>query len=329
MPIARTTSGKQFAVADGESLLDGALRAHLTLAYSCRTGRCGTCKGRVRNGSTTALHDELGLSPTEREAGWVLTCVRSASTDLEIEVDDLGDVQLAPARTLPCRIQTLQRVAPDVMQVTLRLPPNSRFSFQAGQYLEAIGPNGVRRSYSIANAPVPDGRLELHIRHVDGGAMSRYWFGQAQANDLLRLNGPLGTFFLREAPGLDLVFLATGTGIAPIKALLEHLAQQPEPPRSISVYWGGRVEADHYWDVRTPPVRHEFIPVLSRAGAAWQGARGHVQDVMLQRSHAWERTRVYACGYDAMIQSAREQLLAAGLSERHFYSDAFVCSARA
>lgn len=327
MPTVRTTSGKQFDITVGESLLDAALRAHITLPYSCRTGRCSTCKGRVKSGHTTSLRDELGLTDEERSAGWVLTCVRSAESNVEIEVEDLGDVHLADPRTLPCRIQALEKVSPDVLKVTLRLPPNSRFTFQPGQYIDVIGPGGVRRAYSIANAPTPQEHLELHIRQVEGGAMSRYWFEQAKANDLLRLHGPLGTFFLRDIAGLDLVFLATGTGIAPIKALLEQLAQQPDRPASLSVYWGNRFEADHYWDASLPQAGQRYVPVLSRPASSWSGARGHVQDVALQTSHDWARTRVYACGYDAMIHSARDQLVAAGLAEQHFHSDAFVCSA--
>ncbi|MET0333182.1 MAG: FAD-binding oxidoreductase [Rhizobacter sp.] len=329
MPTARTTSGKQFDVTDGEALLDAALRAHVTLAYSCRTGRCSSCKGKVKSGSTTALHDELGLTAEERAAGWVLTCVRTATSDVELEVEDLGNVELATARTLPCRIQTLEKVTPDVLKVTLRLPPNSRFAFQAGQYIDVIGPGGVRRSYSIANAPATQDHLELHIRHFDGGEMSRYWFEQAKANDLLRLHGPLGTFFLREIEGVHLVFLATGTGIAPVKAMLERLAQQDQRPASVTVYWGNRVEADLYWDATSPPAGQRYVPVLSRAGADWAGARGHVQNVMLQTPHDWPHTRVYACGYDAMIHSARDALVAAGLDGHHFHSDAFVCSASA
>jgi CDP-4-dehydro-6-deoxyglucose reductase, E3 len=329
MPIARTTSGKQFDVSDGESLLDAALRAHVTLAYSCRTGRCSTCKGKVKRGDTTVLHDELGLTPDERADGWVLTCVRAATSDVEIEVEDLGNAHLADPRTLPCRIHALAKVSHDVLKVTLRLPPNSRFTFQPGQYIDVIGPGGVRRAYSIANAPAPNEHLELHIRQVEGGVMSRYWFEQAKPNDLLRLHGPLGTFFLRDVAGLDLVFLATGTGIAPVKALLEQVAQQAEKPASLAVYWGNRVEGDHYWDVNLPQAGQRYVPVLSRAGSGWAGARGHVQDVMLQTPYRWEQTRVYACGYDAMIHSAREQLVAAGLAEHHFHSDAFVCSASA
>jgi len=331
MSLIQTSSGKSFAAEQGETLLDAALRAKVTLAYSCRTGRCGTCKGQVRAGSTVAMHDELGLSDLERSSGWILTCVRSAASSVDLEIEDLGDVQLFPAKTMPCRIQVLERLSVDVVKVTLRLPPTANFSFHPGQYIDVIGHGGLRRSYSIANAPAPQKNIELHIRQVPGGAMSAYWFGQAKVDDLLRLHGPLGTFFLREVEGMDLTFLATGTGIAPVKSMLESLAQRgmQSAPRSITVFWGGRVPHDVYWNPAETGVSHQFIPVLSRSSSEWSGARGHVQQALLAQTREWSRTVVYACGSEAMIHDARQQLVAVGLNERRFYSDAFVCSAAA
>jgi CDP-4-dehydro-6-deoxyglucose reductase len=331
MSLVQTSSGRSFAVEQGETLLDAALRAKVTLPYSCRTGRCGTCKGQVRAGSTIAIHDELGLSGYERASGWILTCVRSAASNVELEIEDLGGVQVFAAKTVPCRIQGLERLSVDVIKVILRLPPNADFNFHPGQYVDVIGRGGTRRSYSIANAPSPEKQIELHIRQVPGGAMSVYWFEQAKVNDLLRLNGPLGTFFLRDVEGMDLTFLATGTGIAPVKSMLESLARRGSlpAPRSISVYWGGRVAHDVYWDPAETGVKHRFVPVLSRSGGEWSGARGHVQQALLSQTRDWERTAVYACGSEAMIHDARQQLVGAGLNERRFYSDAFVCSATA
>lgn len=329
MPFVTISSGNRFAAQDGETLLDAALRAGVSLQYSCRTGRCSTCKAQVPSGSTLALHDETGLDSAEREAGWILSCVRTATTDVRLDVQDLSGVRLYPARTWPCRIQALRRPAADVLEVVLRLPPTSDFSFHPGQYIEIIGPGGARRSYSVANAPAADKLIELHIRQVGGGAMSRYWFDNAQVNDLLRLHGPLGTFFLRAIAGRDLVFLATGTGIAPVKAMIEGLAALPqaERPDSVTAYWGGRTVADLYWNPGDIEVEHRFVPVLSRAGDEWHGARGHVQHILLADAPALHRTVVYACGSDAMIHGAREALLAAGLAAANFHSDAFVCSA--
>ena len=322
------SSGKHFESASTESLLVAAARAGISMAYSCKTGRCSTCKCKVLRGSTTALQDETGLDEAEKAQGWILGCVRAAASDVVIEAEDLGGVALPVAKTLPCRISNLAVLAPDVLQVHLRLPPTADFNFMPGQYVDIIGTGGIRRSYSVANASLADKILELHIRAVNGGAMSQYWFNQAKANDLLRLNGPLGTFFLRETADIDLVFLATGTGIAPVKAILESLpALAPaQQPRSVTVVWGGRHAADLYFDIGALPGVHRLIPVLSRADTEWTGARGHVQDVLLEHKPDLSNATVYACGSDAMIHSARTALLAVGLTGRRFYADAFVCS---
>ena len=223
------------------TLLDAALRADVPLAYSCRTGRCGTCKGRLCRGSTATLHDELGLTASEREAGWVLTCVRTALSEVELDIEDLGNLKLAAPRTLPCRIRALDRLAADVLKVVLRSPAGQRVQLSARPVHRRDWPwRPAAQLQRRQRAGSPIKQLELHIRRVDGGAMSDYWFGAAKLNDLLRLHGPLGTFCLRDVAGADLVFLATGTGIAPVKAMLEGLDMQAAAPRSVTVYWGGR-----------------------------------------------------------------------------------------
>jgi len=329
MPLIRTASGRAFPAHDNESLLDAALRADITLPYSCHTGRCSTCKARVTSGSTSCLRDEPGLTQEEVRDGWILTCVRAATSDVSLDVQDLTGVHMPPARTLPCRISVLELVAEDVLRVVLRMPPASDLKYLPGQYVDIIGHEGIRRSYSLANAPRLDKTIELHIRKTPGGVMSEYWFERAQLNDLLRLHGPLGTFFLRDIEGAELVFLATGTGIAPVKAMLEGLTSGTglPAPQSVSVFWGGRQPQDVYW---TPSAEHrvdEFVPVLSRANEGWSGSRGHVQQAFMARRPNLANVRVFACGSDAMIHDARRELVAAGLNEHHFHSDAFVCSA--
>jgi CDP-4-dehydro-6-deoxyglucose reductase len=327
MTVIRISSGKDFESAEGESILNAALRSGIVFPYSCRNGRCGTCKGRLISGSTTILQDELGLSAHQSRDGWILTCARSARSAVQLEIEDLSEFQMFAAKTLPCRIQRLDFIGDDVLRAFLRLPPATKFEFYPGQYVDIIGHAGVRRSYSIANVPQSEMTLELHVQRVPGGAMSEYWFERAKTGDLLRLYGPLGTFLLREVQGQDLVFLATGTGIAPVKAILEGLAQNVQlKPRSIAVYWGGRAREDLYWDVSIEGLAHDFIPVLSRADGQWRGARGHVQHAFLSDARELERAVVYACGSNAMIQDARETLIAAGLQGRHFFSDAFLPS---
>lgn len=321
-----------FEAGDDETLLDAAIRAGTVLAYSCRTGRCGTCKCRITSGDTHALLAEAGLSDAERAAGWVLSCARTATSDVALQADVLPGVVLPAPRLLPCRIASLDKLAPDVLQLRLRLPPNARFSWLAGQSVDVIGAGGLRRSYSIANAPAEGGLVELQIRQVPGGEMSGYWFERAQANDLLRLHGPLGTFVLREGMPQDLILLATGTGMAPVKALLERLAQDAERAarfRSVRVYWGGRTPPDLYWHPASVGDWVQYTPVLSRADAVWTGARGHVQDVALAHLPDLANTTVMACGSEAMTIQARAAFVAAGLAPAQFLSDAFVCSAAA
>lgn len=325
----KLSNGREFTATENDSLVDAALSVGITLPHSCKTGRCSTCKCKVLQGETIALQIEIGLTDTEKAEGWILSCVRSAQTDVTLEVEDLGNVVLPPSKTLPCRISSIDQLATDVVRIMLRLPPTTNFRSIPGQYIEVIGPGGVRRSYSLANANTADKTLELHIRAVDGGVMSDYWFKHAKANDLLRLNGPLGTFFLRGLDKLHLVFLATGTGIAPVKAMLESLTHiAPEhAPQSVTVFWGGRTAEDLYFDPQVIPAGHRFVPVLSRAAAGWAGVSGYVQNALLATQSDLARTAVYACGSDSMIRSAKASLLAAGLPDNRFFADAFVPSA--
>jgi len=321
---------KSFTATAGISILDAARAAGIVLEHSCRTGRCGTCRTQVLEGNTTTLLAEAGLNAQDRDAGWVLSCARSATSDLRLGSEDLGALAGIVPRTLPCRIHSLERLAPGVLKVLLRLPPNAQFRYLSGQHINVIARDGTRRSYSVANAchaGAPVGMLELHIRRVDGGAMSRYWFDEARPADLLRFEGPLGTFYLRECAGQDLIFLATGTGIAPILAMLAELGQRPggRQPRTVTLLWGGRTPQDLYLKPELPGLN--YVPVLSRTG--WPGATGHVQDALLQSTPALADCMVYACGSLAMTDGARAAMHKAGLPSGRFHADAFVSSAAA
>lgn len=317
---------KQFKGPPTLSLLDAARAAGLVLDHGCRTGRCGSCRVQVLSGRTQTLIEDTLLSDEERAAGWVLSCACAAASDLSLDVEDLGAAAALTVKTLPARIASLGRVAEDVICLNLRLPPGSRLDYLPGQYIDVIGPGGVRRSYSLAAAPREDAQLALHVRRVEGGVMSAYWFERAALNDLLRLEGPHGSCFLRKVAGRDLVFLATGTGIAPLKAMLESLCALPaaQQPRSLHLLWGGRVPADHYWTPAAMPAWFRYTPVLSRADTAWTGARGHVQDVLLAQTPDLRGVAAYACGSPAMVEAARRQLCAAGMAPRDFHADAFV-----
>jgi CDP-4-dehydro-6-deoxyglucose reductase len=328
MVLVTTTSGISFPQLEQDTILSAAEKSGIVLGYSCRNGRCSTCKFKVISGDTIPLVDEIGLSQKEKDSGWILSCARSATSNLEIEIDDLGDLILPKPTLFPCRINSIDKASKHVVRVCLRLPPTSRFNILPGQYVDIIGPAGVRRSYSVANH-INDNILEFHIGEVDSGYLSDYWFGKAKINDLLRLNGPLGTFFLRSIKEQDVVFLATGTGVAPIKAMLESikLLAPEDLPKSLTVFWGGRTLDDLYFDPSAGHKLLRYVPVLSRSTADWEGQQGYVQDAFLNENPELSNFVVYACGSDKMIRSSREILVKSGLSEKKFFSDAFLPSA--
>lgn len=322
-------TGTSYDAGVGVSILEAAEAAGLHLPHSCRSGRCSSCKCKIV-GETEVLLAETGLNEAEKAEGWVLACVRTALEDVAVDIHEIDGTRFSKPRMVPAKIDALEMLSVDVMRVRLRLPPGTRFDYVAGQNVEVVGKGGLRRSYSLARR-ADGGLLELHIRRVEGGAMSAYWFGEAKVNDLLRIHGPLGTFCLRHGPKTTVVFLATGTGIAPVIAMLEELAAQPEAerPAKVAVYWGGRCTRDLYCDPASHFDAAVVVTTISRAEEAWGGARGYVQDHALAAIAELgdpSNVQVYACGSYAMIRSARVAMEAAGVPESGFYSDAFVAS---
>ena len=328
MSTVTLSNERTFSCEPGVTLLDSAKKHGVILEYSCRSGRCGVCKAHVVGDTEVIHHDESVLSAEDVESGYILTCCRTALSDVRLNIEDLGLFANLKSKTLPCRVDSFRRLADDVVEVILRLPPKDPLSYLSGQYVDVIGKSGVRRSYSIANTPRQDGKLELQIRRVEGGVMSQYWFEELASNDLLRLEGPQGTFALRNTTPTNLVFLATGTGIAPVKAILEQLKADPElvAGKKVWVYWGGRHAQDIYWTPELGSLPIAFMPVLSRPDSGWEGRTGYVQDVLVHDGIDLADAVVYACGSEHMIHSAKEKLLAFGLPHKNFYSDAFVSS---
>lgn len=327
MPTVTLSNARSFAADPAVSILDAARAGGVTLEYSCRTGRCGICKAPVVSGETAALRVEESLTAEDAADGLILTCCRAATGDVVLDVEPLDRLAGLETRTMPARIVSLDWPAPDIVKVVLKTPPASPMRFLPGQYVDVIA-GGVRRSYSLANAPRDDALLELIVKRYPGGALSDYWFGRAQPNDLLRIEGPFGTFFLRDEGPTDIVFLATGTGIAPVKALLEELAvDRPRAARHrLRVFWGNREAESFCWDPVGLGLDIGFHHLLSGADTGWPGARGYVQEAAIRDGIDPHDTVVYACGSSAMIASARAAMLALGLPPRRFFSDAFVSS---
>ena len=232
-------SGNVFDVPEGDTILAAGLTAGFHLPYGCRNGACGSCKGKLLAGEIDyGKYQHTALSADERAAGYALFCVAKPLTDVTIESREIAAVKDIVVKKLPCRVNKLERVADDVMLVHLKLPANERLQFLAGQYIEFILKDGARRSFSMANPPHDDEFLQLHVRHVPGGSFTEHVFKTMKERDILRFEGPLGSFFLHESDK-PIVFVASGTGFAPIKAIIES-AFKHGIERPMTLYWGAR-----------------------------------------------------------------------------------------
>jgi CDP-4-dehydro-6-deoxyglucose reductase len=329
-------SEHSFDCDDDETVLAATMRADLMIPYGCRNGACGTCKSRVLEGVVDYGQYQPGtLTDVEKKQGYALLCVARAKTDLAIEVREVrkaGDIRI---RKLPCRIEKIDKVAADVAIVSLKLPANDRLQYLAGQYVDFLLKDGRRRSFSIATAPEDDALLDLHVRHVPGGYFSGQLFNEFKGREILRIEGPLGNFFLREDSDKPIILVAGGTGFAPIKAVIEH-AFHHGTDRQMVLYWGVRSRADLYLpDLPAEWQRHHsnfsFIPVLSDPlpDDRWPGRTGFVHKAVMTDFVDLSGYQVYACGGPAMIDAARREFSGLRrLPPDAFYADSFTYAAQ-
>ena len=323
-------SGHTFIAEDDETILAAALRLGFMLPYGCRNGACGSCKGTVLSGAIDyGEYQSSALTDTDLAAGKALFCVACATSDISIECREVGAAKDIQIKTMPCRVHKLEKLGHDVMGLQLKLPASERMQFLAGQYIDILLKNGKRRSFSLANAPHDDAFLQLHIRHVGGGEYTEHVFNHMKEKDILRIEGPLGNFFLREDNNKPIIFIAGGTGFAPIQSMLAH-ALYHHLDREMVLYWGARQLRDLYlpqvashWQQENP--NFTFIPVLSAPAAAdaWLGRHGLVVDAVMQDFPHLSGYQVYVCGAPAMVEAARIACLAHELAENDFFADAF------
>jgi CDP-4-dehydro-6-deoxyglucose reductase len=326
-------SGHSFACADGDTVLVSAMAADLMLPYGCRNGACGTCKGRILEGEVDyGPYQATTLTDDEKRTGLALFCCAKPLTDLVLEINEVrraGDIRI---RKLPCRIETIDKPAPDVAIVKIKLPANERLQFLPGQYIDLLLKDGRRRSFSLATPPHDDGLLELHVRHVPGGFFTNQLFGEFKGREILRFEGPLGTFFLREDSDKPIILVAGGTGFAPIKGIIEHaLHHQLDATRPMVLYWGARAKRDLYlpdlpgnWQQRSR--NFTFIPVLSEPAPddGWPGRTGLVHQAVLDDFADLSGYQLYVCGGPAMVDAARKSFVETrGLPAEEFFADSF------
>ncbi len=331
-------SGAVFDVDRDEAILAAAIRQGIGLPYGCKDGACGSCKSRIVHGRVIhGAHQPRALSEAEEAAGLTLTCCAAPQTDIILEARTVAGAGEFPPRKMPTRVSSIVRAAPDVAILQMQLPANDPMRYRAGQYVEFILPDGARRSYSMANAPhtVTDKpSIELHIRHMPGGKFTDRVFSTLKEKDILRIEGPFGSFFLREDSTKPMVLLASGTGFAPIKAIIEH-AEVKGITRPMCLYWGCRSLEDlylHAWALeaaeRLPQLR--YVPVLSepRPTDAWTGRTGFVHHAVMADLPDLSGYQVYACGAPLMVEAAQHDFTTrCRLPEGEFFADSFTSEA--
>lgn len=339
-------SGRSFVVGPEETILGAAIRQGIGLPYGCKDGACGSCKCKKLSGTVShGQHQSKALNADEEAQGWILACCAVPQSDVALESRQVTDERSYPVRKLPVRVNQLEKKAADVMLMRLQLPANDNFAFHAGQYVDFLLRDGSRRSYSMATAPhliagQPDASppvgpaIELHIRHMPGGKFTDHVFGAMKEKDILRIEGPLGSFYLREESAKPVVLLASGTGFAPVKAIIEHMHHLGQK-RPVTLYWGGRRPADLYMNDWVEQKKSEmpnlkYVPVISDAlpEDGWHGRTGFVHMAVLHDFPDLSGHQVYACGAPIVVESARRDFVAvAGLPDEEFFADSFTSEA--
>ena len=322
-------AGHQFTTEANETLLDAGLRNGIMLPYGCRGGVCGSCVATVTSGEVVYPNGvPQGLFAHEQVQGKTFLCMAAAGSDVVLHMPRVGAEPDIMSKAMPVRVENLRLLADDVMEMTLKLPASEHLRFRAGQYLDILLKNGKRRAFSIASKPSQDQLLELHIRHVPNGEFTGQVFSSMKAKSLLRIEAPLGDFYLRDSER-PLIFMGGGTGFAPLKSMVEHLLESGLT-RPVYLYWGARAKDDLYLDALArewaaqQPLLH-YVPVLSAAQPqdAWQGRMGWVHATVAADFPDLSGYDVYLCGPPPMIVAARQAFLAQDLPEEQLYADAF------
>ena len=315
-----------------QTILDAALADGLMLKHSCRTGTCGTCKGKIISGEVEHGDSPLDvLSLEERLQGMALFCCAKAKSDLVIEAPEVTELRGISIQQMGARVASIDKVSHDVAILKLMLAPGATFGYFPGQYMQVLLKDGSRRSYSMATCTAQGNQLELHIRHKPEGVFSGHVFTALQPKAVLRIEGPFGSFYLRNTDR-PIILLASGTGFAPIQAILEQLRARGDNRRPVYLYWGGRRREDLYrheqllaWESEMSWLR--YTPVLSEPTQAcdWQGATGFVHRQVFKDFQALKDFEVYACGAPIVVDSARREYVRdLALDDENFFADAFV-----
>lgn len=327
MQVKLVPSGEHYEVEADESLLDGALRAGLNLPHSCKGGRCGSCRARLLRGEVYYPRGRpLALTEAEERGGDVLLCQARAKTPVAVEIRQIREVGDVQVKSLPARLQRMRLLAPNVMGLWLRLPSIEPLDWLPGQYIDVMLSGGRRRSFSLANPPHDDGLLELHVRRTGRGEFTRQVFESMTEGTLLRIEGPLGQFVLREGTG-PILLVGGGTGYAPLKAILRH-AIETGVKRPVTLVWGARTRDDLYEDAWLAQLAIDqplftYVPVLSEESEGDGYAAGLVHEAIASRIPALAGYDVYVAGPPAMVEAVCGEVTRLGADPARVFFDSF------
>ena len=327
MHVTLVPSGEQIEAEADESILDAALRAGLNLPHSCKAGRCGSCRARLVRGKVHYPgRRPPGLSEAEERDGYVLLCQSRADGPVAVATRQIQSVTDIRIHSLPCRVQRMQRLAPDVMALWLRLPAVEPFSWQPGQYIDVMLSGGRRRSFSLANPPHEGSLLELHVKRSRSGEFTSLVFDSMTEGTLLRVEGPLGQLAYRDGTG-PVLLVGGGTGYAPMKAILRHVLETGLQ-RRVVLFWGGRVAGDLYEDAWLRELaarerRFRYVPSLSEGDGREGVHPGLVHEAVIASGEPLGAADIYAAGPPDMIAAVREMLPRHGADPARIIFDSF------
>lgn len=316
----------RFTVDEGETILAAGLRQQFMLPFGCQSGGCGSCRVRLLQGEVEHRLPPPALSAAEIDAGYILMCLAQPTSDLTIDLHQPPQLESLRPRQLPCRALSREMLADDVIRFVVKLPKGERFDYLPGQYIDFLLEDGRRRSFSLANAPNGE-TLEMHLRITPGGRFARWVQQEMPDRAILRFEGPLGAFYIREDSQRPLLMMAGGTGFAPLKAMLEGLFAAGLK-RPLHLFWGARSRADLYlhalaeqWTTQHPLFR--YTPVLSEPDADWRGETGFVHEAVLRAHPRLDGHEAYLSGPPAMVRAGKDAFVAAGLDADHLHYDSF------
>lgn len=326
--VKNRSSQRSFDARPGETILTAALRQGVMLPYSCKNGTCASCKCLLVEGRVDYPYNRpAALDHDDLKTGHILACQAVAAGDVLIEATEIEQVADIPVRKLPARVEQIDALTADVRRIRLKLPRGQRMQFLAGQYMDILLPGGKRRAFSIASSPNEQEFIELHVKYVDGGGFTGHVFDSMKPGEILRLEGPLGMFFVRLNSPRPILMMGGGTGFAPLKAMIEDLIHAGDE-RPITLYWGVRTETDLYAnelirDFENQHADFRYVPVLSEPGPGWTGQTGFVHHTLLNEHADLSPFEIYMSGPPVMVHSARREFLSAGMTEDHLHYDSF------